>query len=115
MSSKTAINLLVVDDEPAIRSALRHSLQATGYSIEEAASGEGALTALAAHRFEIVLLDINMPGIGGVEACRQIRAFAPQTGIIMITVRDKENDQVRAFESGADDYITKPFRFRELL
>jgi two-component system KDP operon response regulator KdpE len=62
-----------------------------------------------------VLLDINMPGMGGVEACREIRALAPKVGILMVTVRDAENDMVRALEAGADDYITKPIRFRELM
>src|SRR6202023_3958214 len=59
--------------------------------------------------------DVNMPGRRGVEACRQIRAVAPRTGIIMVTVRDAEEDKVRALEAGADDYVTKPFRFRELI
>lgn len=65
--------------------------------------------------FDLVLLDVNMPGLSGVEACRQIRALAPNTGIIMVTVRDAEEDKVRALEAGADDYVTKPFRFRELI
>jgi two-component system KDP operon response regulator KdpE len=109
------MNLLVVDDEPAMRRVLRNSLQAIGYSIEEAASGEAALGALDKRPCEMVLLDINMPGIGGIEACRRIRKLAPDTGIVMISVREKEDDKVLALESGADDYITKPFRFRELL
>jgi two-component system KDP operon response regulator KdpE len=61
------------------------------------------------------LLDVNMPGMSGVEACRQIRALAPGTGIVMVTVRDAEEDKVRALDAGADDYVTKPFRFRELV
>jgi two-component system KDP operon response regulator KdpE len=65
--------------------------------------------------FDLVLLDVNMPGMSGVEACRQIRGFVPHTGIIMVTVRDAEEDKVRALEAGADDYVTKPFRFRELI
>ena len=65
--------------------------------------------------FDLVLLDVSMPGMSGVEACRQIRALAPRTGIIMVTVRDSEEDKVRALEAGADDYVTKPFRFRELI
>jgi len=109
------ISLLIVDDEPAIRRVLRNSLHAIGYVVEEAASGEGALGSLEKRPCEIVLLDINMPGIGGVETCRRIREMAPESGIIMISVRDGEDDKVRALESGADDYITKPFRFRELL
>jgi two-component system, OmpR family, KDP operon response regulator KdpE len=107
--------LLVVDDEPAIRRVLHNSLGAVGYSVEEAASGEGALAAMELRGCEVVLLDVNMPGMGGIEACRRIRKIAPGSGIIMISVRGGEDDQVMALESGADDYITKPFRFRELL
>src|SRR5690348_2996716 len=112
---KPRMNLLVVDDEPAIRRVLHNSLHAAGYSVEEAASGEGALSTLSRRPCEIVLLDINMPGMGGLEACRRIREMTPESGIIMISVRDREDDKVQALESGADDYVTKPFRFRELL
>jgi len=112
---KPRINLLIVDDEPAMRRVLRNSLQAVGYAVDEAANGEAALGALERRACEMVLLDINMPGIGGIETCRRIRAIAPETGIVMITVRDKEDDKVLALESGADDYVTKPFRLRELL
>jgi two-component system KDP operon response regulator KdpE len=107
--------VLVVDDEPALRRVFRTSLTASGFGIKEARSGEEAVEILPQHPFDLVLLDINMPGIGGVEACREIRALAPKIGILMITVRDTENDIVRALEAGADDYITKPVRFRELI
>jgi two-component system KDP operon response regulator KdpE len=108
-------NVLVVDDEPALRKVLRTSLAASGFLIEEARSGEEAVDILLHRTFDLVLLDINMPGIGGVEACREIRALAPKIGILMVTVRDAENDMVRALEAGADDYVTKPVRFRELV
>ena len=111
----SGINLLVVDDDPAVRQVLRNSLRLVGITAEEAGSGEVALSALERRPCEIVLLDINMPGMGGIEACRRIRKMAPGSGIIMISVREGEDDKVRALESGADDYITKPFRFRELL
>jgi two-component system KDP operon response regulator KdpE len=107
--------VLVVDDEPALRKVFRTSLTASGFTIEEARSGEEAVEILPQHPFDLVLLDINMPGIGGVEACREIRALAPKIGILMVTVRDAENDMVRALEAGADDYVTKPVRFRELV
>jgi len=107
--------VLVVDDEPALRKVLRTSLAASGFLIEEARSGEEAVDVLLQRTFDLVLLDINMPGIGGVEACREIRALAPKIGILMVTVRDAENDMVRALEAGADDYVTKPIRFRELV
>ena len=108
-------HVLVVDDEPALRKVLRTSLAASGFVIEEARSGEEAVDILLQRTFDLVLLDINMPGIGGVETCREIRALAPKIGILMVTVRDAENDMVRALEAGADDYVTKPVRFRELV
>jgi two-component system KDP operon response regulator KdpE len=109
------LHVLVVDDEPALRKVLRTSLAASGFVIEEARSGEEAVEILPQYPFDLVLLDINMPGIGGVEACREIRALAPRIGILMVTVRDAENDMVRALEAGADDYVTKPVRLRELV
>jgi two-component system KDP operon response regulator KdpE len=107
-------SVLIVDDEPALRKALRTSLTASGFAVEEARNGEEALGAFRQRPFDLVLLDINMPGAGGIDACRKIRGLAPQTGIIMVTVRDAENDKVTALEAGADDYVTKPFRLREL-
>jgi two-component system KDP operon response regulator KdpE len=116
MTSSTApIHVLVVDDEPALRKVFRTSLAASGFVVVEARSGEAAVEILPQHPFEMVLLDINMPGIGGVEACREIRALAPRVGILMVSVRDSEHDMVRAFEAGADDYVIKPVRFRELV
>ncbi len=109
------IHVLVVDDEPVLRKVFRTSLAASGFVVVEARSGEEAVDILPQHPFDLVLLDINMPGIGGVEACREIRALAPKIGILMVTVRDAENDMVRALEAGADDYVTKPVRFRELV
>jgi two-component system, OmpR family, KDP operon response regulator KdpE len=108
-------SVLVVDDEPALRKTLRASLSASGFSVSEARNGEEALGAVQQHLFDLVLLDINMPGANGIDACRRIRTVAPQIGIIMITVRDSENDKVHALEAGADDYVTKPFRLRELV
>jgi two-component system KDP operon response regulator KdpE len=109
------LQVLVVDDEPALRRVFRTSLAANGFVVQEARSGEEAVELLSQFPFSLVLLDINMPGIGGVEACREIRALAPKIGILMVTVRDAENDLVRALEAGADDYVTKPVRFRELV
>jgi two-component system KDP operon response regulator KdpE len=108
-------SVLVVDDEPALRKTIRASLAASGFTVEEAGTGLEAVGVLQRRPFDLVLLDVNMPGVSGVEACRQIRALAPRTGIIMVTVRDAEEDKVRALEAGADDYVTKPFRFRELI
>jgi len=107
--------VLVVDDEPPLRHALRAALGAAGFTVEEARSGDEAVGIVDQRFFELVLLDINMPGLSGFEACRRIRSLAPRTGIVMVTVRDAEDDKVRALESSADDYVSKPFRLRELL
>src|SRR5215469_15996740 len=114
MSSQSP-NVLVVDDEPALRKTLRSSLSASGFAVAEARNGEEALGVVQQQAFDLVLLDINMPGAGGIDTCRKIRSFAPRVGIIMVTVRDSENDKVHALEAGADDYVTKPFRLRELV
>jgi two-component system KDP operon response regulator KdpE len=105
--------ILVVDDEPQIRRVLRTALSAQGYEIHEARTGEEALEALREQRFDLILLDMNMPGIGGLETCRQIRASS-EVAIIMLTVRDSEHDKVAALDAGADDYVTKPFGMPEL-
>jgi two-component system KDP operon response regulator KdpE len=107
-------NVLVVDDEPPLRRVLRTSLRSSGFIVEEARNAEEAFKAVRRRAFDLALLDINMPGVSGLELCRQIRAFGPQIGILMVTVRDAEKDTVQALEAGADDYITKPFRLGEL-
>jgi two-component system KDP operon response regulator KdpE len=106
--------ILVVDDEPQIRRVLRATLTSHGYEFYEARTGEEALDAIRANRFDLVLLDVNMPGIGGLEACRAIRSGS-EVSIIMLTVRDSEHDKVAALDAGADDYITKPFSTPELM
>jgi two-component system KDP operon response regulator KdpE len=108
-------NVLVVDDEPALRRVLQTSLSARGFSVDEAGSAQHAIDMISEQAFDLILLDINMPGMNGLEACRHIRAVLPHVGIVMATVRDTESDIVRALEAGADDYITKPFRFGELV
>ncbi len=113
--SNEQLTFLLVDDEPSFRRALRTSLCASGHLAEEARSGEEALAILSQRAFDLVLLDINMPGMGGVAACREIRKRTLNMGIVMISVRDAENDLVHALQAGADDYITKPVRYRELL
>lgn len=113
--STEQLNALLVDDEPSFRRALRTSLAASGFAVEEAPSGKDAIAILAQRPFDLMLLDMNMPGVGGVETCREVRSFLPRIGIVMITVRDSEGDMVKALEAGADDYLTKPVRFRELV
>lgn len=112
--SQSIPNILIVDDDPRFRQGLRASLKAGGYEVDVARNGEEALRHVHERAVDAVLLDINMPGIGGLEACRRIRVAAPHAGILMLTVRDSEDDKVVALEAGADDYVTKPFRFREL-
>jgi two-component system KDP operon response regulator KdpE len=113
--NQTAIRILVVDDEPAIRRALRPPLMELGFQVAEASRGEEALLALRANPYDAVLLDVNMPGIGGIETLRRIRSFAPRLPVLVLTVRDQEEDKVEALDLGADDYITKPFSTRELI
>lgn len=109
------VNVLLVDDDTFMRQALRSSLRTRGYAVEEASTGEEALELISQRAFDLVLLDVNMPGIGGLAACQRIRALRPGTGVLMLTVREAEDDKVTALEAGADDYITKPFRLRELV
>jgi two-component system KDP operon response regulator KdpE len=86
-----------------------------GFQVAEASRGEEALQQLRGGIFDVVLLDINMPGIGGIETLRRIRSFAPRLPVLMLTVRDGEEEKVEALELGADDYVTKPFSTRELI
>ena len=113
--NETAIRVLLVDDEPAIRRALRSPLVELGFVVTEATRGEEALQILRTAAMDAVLLDINMPGIGGMETLRRIRSFAQKLPILMLTVRDAEEEKVEALNLGADDYVTKPFSTRELI
>ena len=106
--------VLIVDDDSAIRRALHNTLHGMGFEVDDASSGEAALDLVREAEYDVVLLDINMPGIGGIRACREIRKSLPRLGILMLTVRDREEDKVTALDAGADDYITKPFNIREL-
>jgi two-component system KDP operon response regulator KdpE len=107
--------VLIVDDEPSIRRALRTTFGTLGFDIAEAVTGEQALPLLRTSSFDAVLLDINMPGMGGIEACKEIRRQFPRLAVLMLTVRDNEDDKVEALEAGADDYVIKPFPIRELV
>ncbi len=110
----TNSRILVVDDEPQIRRVMRSTLTAEGYIIADARTGEEALVKLREDRPDLILLDMNMPGMGGLAACREIRATS-EIPIIMLSVKDTERDKVDALDAGADDYVTKPFSTRELL
>ena len=110
----SAPSILVVDDEPQIRRVLRSTLSTRGYAITEAKTGEEALESLRKERPDLILLDVNMPGMGGIETCREIRRGS-DAPIIMLTVRNAERDKVAALDAGADDYVVKPFGIEELL
>lgn len=107
-------SILVVDDEPQIRRVMRSTLTAEGYTIAEARDGQEAMAKLRNERFDLIILDMNMPVVDGLEACREIRASSA-VPILMLTVRNAEKDKVRALDAGADDYIVKPFGIQELL
>jgi two-component system, OmpR family, KDP operon response regulator KdpE len=106
--------VLLIDDDPSIRRALHTTLSALGFEIEEGSSGEQAVSFVRTDRYDAVLLDINMPGMGGIEACRIMRRLAPGLPILMLTVRDSADDKIDALYAGADDYVTKPFHVGEL-
>ncbi|MGA2729510.1 MAG: response regulator transcription factor [Terracidiphilus sp.] len=113
--SKEQSTVLIVDDERSIRVSLRTILSGLGFEIVEAARGEEALSLARTARFDAVLLDINMPGMGGIDVCRVMRRNSPQLPIVMLTVQGSEDRKVEALDAGADDYITKPFQLRELI
>jgi len=106
--------ILIVDDNPQIRHALRAVLVPRGFTILDARSGEEALELIRRERVDLILLDVNLPGISGFETCREIRR-ASQIPVIMLSVRASERDKVQAFDAGADDYVVKPFGAEELI
>jgi len=107
-------SILVVDDNAQIRRVLQATLFSNGYDVIEAKNGKEAITAVLREHPDLILLDVNMPGMSGFEACSKIRMFFGGP-IIVVTVRDEEQDKVVAFDSGADDYVVKPFGVSELL
>jgi len=106
--------ILVVDDEPQIRRVMRTTLVAGGHTVRDVRNGEEALEELREEKFDLVLLDMNMPGIGGLETCRAIRSQS-DIPIVILSIRNAEKDKVEALDAGADDYVTKPFSMPELL
>jgi DNA-binding response OmpR family regulator len=109
--------VLVVEDDGAIRELLRLHLDLAGFSIDEAEEGRAALDRARSDVYDLVLLDVMLPGLDGVSVCRAIRNAGPnvETPILMLTAREGESDKVLGLESGADDYLTKPFGVRELM
>jgi DNA-binding response OmpR family regulator len=117
VSGPTRETVLVVEDEPAIRDLLRLHLTLAGFDMYEVGDGRRGLDLARAQRFDVVILDIMLPGLDGVTLCRALRAEGANrhTPILMLTARDTESDKVVGLESGADDYVAKPFGVRELL
>jgi two-component system response regulator MprA len=109
------VQILVVDDEPAVRTALHRALRLDGYDVELASDGTEALAALATAGRDAVLLDVLMPGLDGLEVCRELRRRGDHTPVLMLTARDGVADRVAGLDAGADDYLVKPFHLEELL
>jgi two-component system KDP operon response regulator KdpE len=110
----TDVRILVVDDEPQIRRALATNLRARGYRVDLAEDGEQALVLAADHHPDLVILDLGLPGIDGIEVVRGLRGWS-SVPILVLSVRADEHDKVEALDAGADDYVTKPFGMNELL
>jgi two-component system response regulator ResD len=112
--AEQVVRILVVDDEERIRRLLKMYLEKEGYEIEEAMDGEQALELALAHTYDLILLDIMLPGIDGIEVCSRLRAVK-STPVIMLTAKGEEGNRVHGFEAGADDYVVKPFSPREVI
>ena len=110
----TGSRVLVVDDDPQILRAVRTSLQARGYDVTTAGNGESAIEEFAEHSFELVVLDLGLPGMDGHELIRRIRSWS-DLPVIVLSVRESQGDKITALDAGADDYVTKPFSMEELL
>ncbi len=117
MSDTPQRRALIVEDDPAIRELLRLHLSLAGYAVEEVGDGQAALGFARANAFDLIVLDLMLPGLDGITLCRAIRGEGAnrETPVLMLTARDSESDKVLGLESGADDYLTKPFGVRELM
>jgi two-component system, OmpR family, KDP operon response regulator KdpE len=114
VTNEHALHVLVVDDEPQIRRFLRVSLAAHNYQVSEAMSGEEGISLAASAQPDVIILDLGLPDIDGMQVLRRVREWS-QVPIIVLSVRDREDEKVKALDSGADDYVTKPFGMAELL
>jgi len=108
------VKILIVDDDLRFRMTMRAALRLRGFTVDEAETGETALEKIRSHRPDLVLLDINLPGLNGLECCREIRS-GMEIPIVVLSVRGEPRDKVQALNSGADDYLTKPFNLEELI
>ena len=113
--SNVQAKILVTDDDPGLRRALSNTLHSLGFDVLQAEDGEHALKEIRRDRCDVVLLDVNMPGMGGIAACREMRKLFPVLQIMMLSVRDREEDKICALDAGADDYVIKPFSVPELV
>ncbi|ASW54193.1 response regulator transcription factor [Plantactinospora sp. KBS50] len=111
----TGYRLLVSDDDPAVRQALDRALRFEGYRVDLAVDGTDALAKVTSGKPDLVLLDVMMPGLNGLDACRNMRAAGDHTPVLMLTARDALADRVAGLDAGADDYLVKPFALQELL
>ena len=109
------MRILVVDDEPAVRDALERALRSNGYAVSTAVDGRDGLERAAAETPDLIVLDIMMPRLDGLEACRELRASGDRTPVLILTARDAVGDRVEGLDAGADDYLVKPFALEELL
>jgi two-component system, OmpR family, response regulator MprA len=111
----SSMRILVVDDEPAVRDSLRRALQLEGYDVELAGDGREALERLEEDGVDAVVLDVSMPRLDGLAACRELRGRGSSLPVLMLTARDEVADRVAGLDAGADDYVVKPFALEELL
>ena len=109
------MRILIVEDEQPLRAGLEDLLAAAGHEVAAAADGHAAIAAGLAKPFDLVVLDLMLPGVDGIEVCRRLRQARPEIAILMLTARGSEDDKVAGFAAGADDYLAKPFGVRELL
>jgi two-component system KDP operon response regulator KdpE len=114
METKTGARILIIDDEKQIRRLLKVALTGHGYELEEAVSGQDGLNKAAVFRPDLVILDLGLPDLDGLEVLRRLREWS-KTPVIILSVREQENDKINALDNGADDYVTKPFGMGELL
>jgi DNA-binding response OmpR family regulator len=108
------VRVLVIEDEPEMAALLARGLRRTGYEVQVTDNGIDAMGLVLADEFDLAVLDVMLPGMSGFELCRRLREAAPATSILMLTARDAVDDRIRGLDSGADDYLTKPFDFAEL-
>jgi two-component system, OmpR family, response regulator MprA len=115
MTAEQTARILVVDDEPAVQGALARALTLERYKVSQAMDGEQALERLGRDPYEVVILDLTMPRLDGLEVCRRLRDGGDRTPVLMLTAREGVDDRVAGLDAGADDYLVKPFALRELL